>query len=150
MWKWWICFILFLATVLNYLDRQIMALCATAICADFHLNNEQWGGLLSAFRWTYAFAMLSPVRPPPGGTRLCGICPADHTSLPALRPTQPRQTFERRDPAGRFDRHESHRDGRGQDAHVIDFLQSLPFVDGERIGYQGLSYGGHSAIWSRR
>ena len=28
MWKWWICFILFLATVLNYLDRQIMALCA--------------------------------------------------------------------------------------------------------------------------
>jgi dienelactone hydrolase len=30
---------------------------------------------------------------------------------------------------------------------VIDFLQSLPFVDPERIGYYGLSYGGYSAIW---
>jgi cephalosporin-C deacetylase-like acetyl esterase len=30
---------------------------------------------------------------------------------------------------------------------IIDFLQSLPFVNGERIGYYGLSYGGYSAIW---
>ena len=29
----------------------------------------------------------------------------------------------------------------------VDFLQSLPFVRGERIGYYGLSYGGYSAIW---
>lgn len=30
---------------------------------------------------------------------------------------------------------------------IIDYLQTLPFVDGERIGYYGLSYGGYSAIW---
>ncbi len=30
---------------------------------------------------------------------------------------------------------------------VVDFLQSLPFVDGQRIGYYGLSYGGYSATW---
>lgn len=29
---------------------------------------------------------------------------------------------------------------------VIDFLESLSYVDGERIGYYGLSYGGYSAI----
>ena len=30
---------------------------------------------------------------------------------------------------------------------VVDFLQSLSFVDPGRIGYYGLSYGGYSAIW---
>ena len=30
---------------------------------------------------------------------------------------------------------------------IIDFLEGLPFVDGKRIGYYGLSYGGYSAIW---
>jgi len=30
---------------------------------------------------------------------------------------------------------------------VAEFLQSLDFVDPQRIGYYGLSYGGYSAIW---
>jgi dienelactone hydrolase len=30
---------------------------------------------------------------------------------------------------------------------VVDFLQSLPFVNPMRIGYYGLSYGGYSATW---
>jgi dienelactone hydrolase len=30
---------------------------------------------------------------------------------------------------------------------VVDFLQSLPFVDPQQIGYYGLSYGGYSALW---
>jgi cephalosporin-C deacetylase-like acetyl esterase len=30
---------------------------------------------------------------------------------------------------------------------VVDFLQSLSFVDADHIGYYGLSYGGYSAIW---
>jgi dienelactone hydrolase len=30
---------------------------------------------------------------------------------------------------------------------VVDFLQSLRFVDADRIGFYGLSYGGYAAIW---
>jgi cephalosporin-C deacetylase-like acetyl esterase len=30
---------------------------------------------------------------------------------------------------------------------IVDFLQTLPFVDGSRVGYQGLSYGGFTGLW---
>lgn len=30
---------------------------------------------------------------------------------------------------------------------IVNFLQTLDFVAGDRIGYYGLSYGGYSAIW---
>src|SRR5262249_49431989 len=53
-WRWWVCALLFLATVLNYLDRQTVAICAPLISAEFGLADEQYGWLLSAFRWAYA------------------------------------------------------------------------------------------------
>ena len=58
-WKWYICAILFLATVLCYLDRQTMALCAALIKEDFELDNEQWGNLLGAFRATYGYMQIA-------------------------------------------------------------------------------------------
>lgn len=30
---------------------------------------------------------------------------------------------------------------------IVDFLQDLPYVDPNRLGYYGLSYGGYSTIW---
>jgi ACS family hexuronate transporter-like MFS transporter len=50
--------LLFLATALSYLDRQTMAICSNSICREFGLSNEEFGGLLAAFRWTYAAAQL--------------------------------------------------------------------------------------------
>jgi ACS family hexuronate transporter-like MFS transporter len=53
-WKWWIAVVLFLATVLTYLDRQTVSLCSPQIREEFHLSNEQYGQLLATFRWAYA------------------------------------------------------------------------------------------------
>jgi ACS family hexuronate transporter-like MFS transporter len=46
--------VLFLASVLTYLDRQTVSLCAPMIRAEMRLNNEQYGQLQAAFRWAYA------------------------------------------------------------------------------------------------
>lgn len=54
MWKWWLTIVLFFATLLTYLNRQTIALCAPMICEEFNLTNEQYGRLISAFRLTYA------------------------------------------------------------------------------------------------
>jgi sugar phosphate permease len=54
LWKWWIAVVLFLATVLTYLDRQTLSLCGPMICQEFDLSNEDYGKLVAAFRWAYA------------------------------------------------------------------------------------------------
>jgi len=53
-WKWWIAVVLFLATVLTYLDRQTLSLCGAMISEELDLTNEQYGQLVAAFRWSYA------------------------------------------------------------------------------------------------
>jgi len=58
-WKWWLAVVLFLATVLTYLDRQTISLCGSMIAKEFQLSNEQFGQLLAAFRWAYAFTHIA-------------------------------------------------------------------------------------------
>ena len=57
-WKWWLTGVLFLATLLTYLDRQTLAICEKQIREEFHLNDEQYGQLLAAFRWAYGLMQL--------------------------------------------------------------------------------------------
>lgn len=52
--RWWICGLLFLATVLNYLDRQVLSLTSDRIIDEFHLTKEGFGHIISAFRYAYA------------------------------------------------------------------------------------------------
>lgn len=51
--------IIFIGTVLNYLDRTNLSTAAPAIKSEFSLNPAQMGLLLSAFGWSYA-AMQIP------------------------------------------------------------------------------------------
>ena len=58
--RWWITGILFLATVLTYLDRQTVAVCSEEVRQEFGLDEEQYGVLLASFRWTYALMQPRP------------------------------------------------------------------------------------------
>ena len=57
-WRWWVLGTLFLATFLNYFDRQTLGTAIDPISEEFGLNNIQRGQLLSAFVFTYAFTHL--------------------------------------------------------------------------------------------
>ncbi len=57
-WKWWMAGVLFLATVLTYLDRQTLAVCKKDISLEFGLTNEQYGELVAAFRWCYGLMQI--------------------------------------------------------------------------------------------
>lgn len=51
----WIAIGVFLfSSTLNYLDRSLLAALAPALKTDFHLNNVQYGWILSAFSLVYA------------------------------------------------------------------------------------------------
>jgi ACS family hexuronate transporter-like MFS transporter len=45
VWVWYVCFLLLLATTINYMDRQTLSNAAKRVQADLSLNNEQYGSL---------------------------------------------------------------------------------------------------------
>jgi len=55
---WWICGFLFLATVLNYLDRQVLSLTADKIIGEFGLTKEGFGKIIAAFRYSYGIVQI--------------------------------------------------------------------------------------------
>src|SRR5438552_6865621 len=56
--RWWICALLFFASVISYIDRQTISIAAPAIAKEFSLSNEQLARILSAFLFAYAFGQL--------------------------------------------------------------------------------------------
>src|SRR6516162_5325629 len=56
--KWQLCFILFLATTLNYLDRQTMSILAPSLQKELHLDNSALGWLFAVFYYTYMFSQM--------------------------------------------------------------------------------------------
>jgi ACS family hexuronate transporter-like MFS transporter len=53
-WRWWICGLLLLATMLNYMDRQTLSQSATDISRDLKLSNEDYGELERGFGLAFA------------------------------------------------------------------------------------------------
>jgi ACS family hexuronate transporter-like MFS transporter len=57
--RWVICMMLFLATTINYLDRQVLSLTwQDFIAPDFHWTNRHYGLIASLFTGMYALSML--------------------------------------------------------------------------------------------
>jgi ACS family hexuronate transporter-like MFS transporter len=61
--RWVICGFIFLATVLNYMDRQTLGIVAPLVQKEFALDNAQLGLLFSAFYFSYGVtvAMIGEV-----------------------------------------------------------------------------------------
>ena len=58
-WRWWMVVMLFVATTVNYMDRQVLSLTwKEFIAPEFHWTDNDYGTITSIFSLFYAFAML--------------------------------------------------------------------------------------------
>src|SRR5919198_6559957 len=57
-WKWWVCGLLLLATMLNYMDRLTLNQLAKRIKDGLLLTNEQYGQIEGAFGVAFALGAL--------------------------------------------------------------------------------------------
>src|ERR1700682_3098497 len=57
--RWIVCTLLFLATTINYVDRQILSLLKPILDVQLGWTNEQFGMVNSAFQAAYAVGLLA-------------------------------------------------------------------------------------------
>ena len=58
-WRWWMVMLLFIATTVNYMDRQVLSLTwKEFIAPDFQWTDNDYGTITAAFSIFYAVAML--------------------------------------------------------------------------------------------
>lgn len=56
--RWTICALLFFATTVNYLDRQVLSLLKPTLEEQFGWSNSDYANIASVFQFTYAISML--------------------------------------------------------------------------------------------
>lgn len=56
--RWTICALLFFATTVNYLDRQVLSLLHPMLEKEFNWTNSDYANITSAFQFIYAISML--------------------------------------------------------------------------------------------
>jgi ACS family hexuronate transporter-like MFS transporter len=58
-WRWWMCALLFVATTINYMDRQVLSLTyKDFIAPEFHWTDADYGTITAFFSIFYAVACL--------------------------------------------------------------------------------------------
>ena len=56
--RWTICALLFFATTVNYLDRQVLSLLAADLSKEFGWSNTDYANITATFQFVYAISML--------------------------------------------------------------------------------------------
>lgn len=56
--RWTICGLLFFATTVNYLDRQVLSLLAPDLSREFGWSNTDYANITAVFQFVYAISML--------------------------------------------------------------------------------------------
>jgi ACS family hexuronate transporter-like MFS transporter len=56
--RWTICGLLFFATTVNYLDRQVLSLLAPSLSKEFGWSNSDYANITAVFQFVYAISML--------------------------------------------------------------------------------------------
>src|SRR4051794_25956908 len=56
--RWTICALLFFATTINYLDRQVLSLLAPDLSKEFGWTNSDYANITAVFQFVYAISML--------------------------------------------------------------------------------------------
>ncbi|WP_316632301.1 MFS transporter [uncultured Flavobacterium sp.] len=56
--RWTICGLLFFATTVNYLDRQVLSLLAPSLSEEFNWSNTDYANITAVFQFVYALSML--------------------------------------------------------------------------------------------
>ena len=56
--RWTICALLFFATTVNYLDRQVLSLLQPLLAERFNWSNSDYANITAVFQFGYAISML--------------------------------------------------------------------------------------------
>lgn len=56
--RWWICALLFFATTINYIDRQVFAILAPQLQTEIGWSEIEYGYIVTAFQLSYAVGLL--------------------------------------------------------------------------------------------
>ncbi len=56
--RWTICGLLFIATTINYLDRQVLSLLQPYLAEKFNWTNSDYANITAVFQFVYAFSLL--------------------------------------------------------------------------------------------